>query len=81
MLGGDFHRAAVAGGEQPIFVALAAAPDRPNRMDDIARLELEAGRDFGVAGRAAAERQAGFEQFGPGGAMDRAIDAAASGKP
>ena len=31
--------------------------------------------DFGVAGRAAIERAAFGEQFGPGRAMDRAIDA------
>jgi hypothetical protein len=80
MFGGKFERAAIARGEQSIFVAFAASPDRPDRMDHVARLELEASRDFRLAGRTAAKREAGFEQLRAGGAMDRPIDAAA-GKP
>jgi hypothetical protein len=34
--------------------------------------------DFGIAGRAAVERAAFGQQFGPGRAVDRAIDAAAT---
>ena len=43
----------------------------------LGRQSISAG-DFGVAGLAAMERAAFGEQFGPGRAMDRAIDAAAA---
>ena len=47
-------------------------------MDDMLRRQPIAARDLGRSGVAAAERPAFGEQLRPGGAMDRAIDAAAA---
>ena len=69
-------RAAIAGGEQFILATAAAMPDRPDGMDHVPRRQPIAPGDLGVAGRAAIERAALGEQFGPGGAMDRAVNAA-----
>jgi hypothetical protein len=80
MLVGDFERAAIAGGEQPILVPSAAAPDRPDGVDDMARLQREPGRDLRFARRAAAKRPAGRKQLRPGRPVNRTIDAAAAGK-
>jgi hypothetical protein len=49
-------------------------------MNDVAGFQLEAGRDLGLACRAAAERKAGRQQLRPGRAVDGAVDAAAAGK-
>jgi len=81
MLRGELQRAAIARREQRVLVALAAAPNRSDGVDDMARLQIEAGRDLGVAGRTAAELAASFEQARTGGAMNGPVDAAAAGKP
>ena len=47
-------------------------------MDDMLRRQPIAARDLGRAGLAAAEGAAFGEQFRPGRAMDRAVDAAAA---
>ena len=47
-------------------------------MDHMPRRQPIAAGDLGVAGLAAMERAAFGEQLGPGGAMDRAVDAAAA---
>ncbi len=47
-------------------------------MDDMLRRQPIAARDLGRSGVAAAERPAFSEQLRPGGAMDRAVDAAAA---
>ena len=74
----QFKRAAIAGGEQFILARVAAVPDRTDGMDHVpGRQPISAG-DFGIAGRAAIQRAAFGKQFGPGRAMDRAIDAAAA---
>jgi hypothetical protein len=44
----------------------------------MARRQLVAFGDFGVTGRAAMQRTAFGEQFRSGGAVDRAVDAAAA---
>jgi hypothetical protein len=80
MLGGKFERAAITGGEQNLLAGAAAAPNRPDGMDDVAGLQIETRRDLSLAGRAAAERKAGLQQLRSGGAVDGAVDAAAAGK-
>ena len=47
-------------------------------MDDMARRQAVAQGDPGVAGGAAAQLTAFGQQFGTGGAMNRAIDATAA---
>jgi hypothetical protein len=47
-------------------------------VDDVGRGQAVAERQLGLARLAAAERAAFGEQFGPGGAMDRAVDPAAA---
>ena len=74
----ELDRAAIAGGEQFILARVAAVPDRTDGMDHMLRLEPIPAGDLGVAGRAAIQRAALGKQFGAGGAMDRAIDAAAA---
>ena len=65
MLCGEIERGAVAGFQQPVFVAVAALPDRPDRLDNVPRLQLEAGCDLGAAGLASTQpatrqRRTGF---------------------
>ena len=78
MLGRERHSAAIAGSESQVLAPLAAAPDRTDRMDDVAGRQAVALGDFGVAGGAAAQPTAFGQQFGAGGAMNRAIDATAA---
>src|SRR5882762_8059822 len=52
-------------------------PDRANGMNHMPRRQPITVGDFGVAGLAAMEGAAFGEKFGPGRAMDGAIDAAA----
>jgi hypothetical protein len=80
MLSGKLERAAIAGCEQDRLAGAAAAPDRPNGMNDVTGLQVETGRDLGLARRAAAEPKAGRQQLRPGGAVDGALDAAAAGE-
>jgi hypothetical protein len=47
-------------------------------MDDVPRLQPVTFGDLGLAGRAAMQGSALGEQFGPGGAMDGAVDATAA---
>ena len=78
MLGGQRERGAIAGGEQRVLTLVAAAPDRTDRMNDVPGLEAIAAGDLGGTGVAAAQRLALGQQLGSGGAMDRAVDAAAA---
>src|SRR5262245_3787435 len=55
-----------------------ALPDRADGVDDPFCVEAMTARDFGLAGEAASERAAFREQFWPGSAVDRAIDASAA---
>ena len=75
---GDFERSAIAGGKQRLLIAPAARPNRPDRVNDMAGLELESRRDFRVARWAAAELPAGLKELRPGRAVNRAIDPAAA---
>ena len=74
---GQLQAAAVGAGQQVILVLGAALPDRPDRVDDVARLERKTGGDARAAGRTAADGRAGRGQFRPRGAVNRATDTAA----
>src|SRR5205807_2249937 len=51
---------------------------RSDRMDDVLRGQAIAACQPRLTGRAAADRAAFLQEFGAGGAVDRAIDAAAA---
>ena len=57
---------------------VTAAPDGADGVDDIAGRQAVAPGDFRLAGRAAVQRAALFQQIGTGRAMDGTIDAAAA---
>jgi hypothetical protein len=76
----ELQRSAIARRQRFILALAAAMPDRPYGMNDMPRRQLVAFGDFGVAGRAAMQRTAFGKQFRSGGAMDRAVDAAAAPK-
>jgi len=78
MLGGKFERRAIAGCQQLLFVVAAAASHRPDGVDHMLGRQPIAACDFHGSGVTAAERPARGEQFRSGGAMDRAVDAAAA---
>jgi hypothetical protein len=73
----EFYRAAIARGQR-LVLAFAAVPDRSDGVNDMPRRKFVALGDLGAASFAAMKRAAFGEQFGSGGAMDRAIDAAAA---
>ena len=68
---------AVARGEEVRLAAVAATPDGTHGVDHDARLETVAEGDARLAGRAAAEPPALLEEAGSGGAVNRAVHAAA----
>ena len=78
MPGRERKRGAIAGGEQFLLALVAAAPDRPDRVNDVPGLEPVAAGDLGGTGVAAAQRLALGQELGSGGAMDGAVDAAAA---
>src|SRR4029079_16185243 len=78
MLGGKIERRRIAGSEQLILALVAAAPYRPDRMDDVLRLEPVAFRDLRRSRLAPAHAGAFTLWLPPRGAMDRAIHTAAA---
>ncbi len=78
MLARERHDIAVAGLQQRVFAAVAAIPDRPDRVDDVASGETVALCQACLAGRATADLAAFLDELGSGGAVDGAIDAAAA---
>ena len=76
--GRERKRGAIAGGEQFLLALVTAAPDRPDRVNDVPGLEPVAAGDLGGTGVAAAQRLAFGQELGSGGAMDGAVDAAAT---
>jgi len=78
VLGGDLQAAAIARGEQRLLVRAAAAPDRADRVDDVAGGEAVAPGDLRLARRAAAERAAFRQKLRPGGPVNGAVDPAAA---
>ena len=75
---GDLHTPAVRTRQQLGLAVPAVAIDRPDGVDDVLGLEVAAGGELGVAGRAAAELPARRKDRRPAGTMNRAIDAAAA---
>src|SRR5689334_995238 len=68
----------IAGCQLLILAAVAAVPDRPDRMDYMLCRQPIAFGDLGAAGLAAAKDAALFEKPRAGAAMNRAVDAAAT---
>lgn len=60
-----------------IFPAAAIMPDRAHGMDYVLGRQPVSAGDLGIAGLAAAERAAFVKQFGPGRAVDGAVNATA----
>jgi hypothetical protein len=71
----ELDRARVAGHQRLVLALASAMPHRTDGMNHMPRRQTVTPGDFGVAGLAAMERTAFGQQFGPGPAMDRAIDA------
>ena|SRR6266849_3062918 len=69
---------AITRGQQFRFATVAATPYRTDRMDHMPGRQPIAAGDARLAGRTAADLAAFLQQLGPGGAVDRAIDAAAA---
>ena len=78
VLGGQFDRALIAGGEQLTLAAVAAAPHGADGVDDMADWQPAGASDLRVAGVTAAEAATFLEQPGSRGAVDRAVDPAAA---
>ncbi len=74
----QFERAAIAGSEQLIFAGVAAMPDRSDGMNHMLGRQPISFGDLGVAGGTTMQCAAFGKQFGAGGTMDSAIDAAAA---
>ena len=77
VLRGALQRIAIAAGEQLSFAPLAAAPHGPDGVDDVAGRQIEARRDLGLAGGAAAKRRTRIGEFWTRRAMDGATHPAA----
>jgi len=60
------------------LASVAAAPDRADRVDDVARRKPVAARQPRLAGRAAAQGAALGQEPWPGGAVNGAVDTAAA---
>src|SRR5262245_10232778 len=73
---GQIEGGTVTARQQGLFVLATAGPYRSDRVDDVPGFQPVPARDLGRAGVAAAEGAAFFQQLRPGGAMDRAVDAA-----
>ena len=72
----EFDGADIAGRQRLIFTPASTVPHRTDGMNDMPRRQAISLGDFGAAGLAAMQRAAFGEEFGPGRAMDRPIDAA-----
>src|SRR6185295_15133860 len=68
----------VAGGELLRLAARPAAPDRPDGVDHVPRRQPSRAGDLRIARLAATQVATLGEQLGPGGAVDRAVDAPAA---
>ena len=77
MPGGKGEAVAVAGSEQPVLAALAAAPDRADGVDHVARRQAEARGDLRLSRLAAAKLSASLGELRTCGTVDGAADATA----
>ena len=71
----QLDRAGIAGGQRLILALAAVVPNRTNGMNHMPGGQLIRQGDLGSAGLAAMERAAFGEKPGPGGTMDRTVDA------
>ena len=78
MLKCEMEGGAIGRGEQLGLAGAAAAPDRADRVNDMAGGQPVAAGDARLARRAAADAPAFLQQFRPGGTMDGAVDASAA---
>ena len=74
----QLHCAAVTRRQRLVLAFAATLPDRADGMNDMPRRKPVAMGDLGVAGLAATKRAAFGKQPRPGGAMNRAINPAAT---
>ena len=74
--GSEPERFPVAALEKGLLAVAPSPPDRTDGMDDVAGRKIVGAGDAGLAGRAAAEPAAFFEEPGAGRAMDGAVHAA-----
>src|SRR5262249_55995838 len=78
MLAAKLNRAAIAGGEQIVFVEAATVPHRPDGVDHVLRRKPISFGDLGIAGLAAVQHPAFSNEVRSRRAMDGAIDAAST---
>src|SRR5689334_15987173 len=76
--GRELEALAIAGSEQARLAALAAAPYRSHRVDDMLRRQLITLSDFRLPGRAAVERTTFVQQLRPRRSVDRAVHSPAA---
>src|SRR5262245_35928505 len=77
---GERQAVSIAGSEQQVLTAFSTVPDRPNRVDHVARRQPEARRDLRLSSLAAAKPGASLGELMPRGTVDGAADASARGK-
>ena len=77
MLEGKFKGGAVAAGKQFRLMIIAAAPDRPDGMDDMAGGQVIASGDFRLAGMTALELPALCKESRSGGTVNGPVNTAA----
>ncbi len=75
VFGREVERGPITARQQRFLVLAASTPHGPDRMNDVPGLEPIATGDLGIAGIATTERFALGQQFRPGSAMNRTIDA------
>ena len=76
MGGGDPERRSIARREQRFFIGCAAVPNWADRVDHVLGPESISASYLGIAGFATMKLAAFSQQFGAGGAMNRAVDTA-----
>jgi glyoxylate carboligase len=77
MLHGKLQRGAIAAGKQFRLLMVAATPDRPDSMNDMAGRQVVAPGDLGLAGIAALELPALFKKAWASCTVNRPVNAAA----
>lgn len=73
MLASQLQAAEIAAGQLLGLFTMTAVPDWADCMEDPLRWQTEGGGSFGIAGSAAAELSAGFQQLRTRGTMDGTI--------
>ena len=87
MLAGEAQDISVASCQLVTLCAAASFPNWAYGMDDVACRKSESRRNAGLPGRASntgphfRDATTCFQQFGPGGAVNRTVDSAAAEQP